>query len=229
MARSTCSVADCSKPSVARTLCMRHYQAARKDDPDAPRCSEAGCARAVKAKRLCAYHYQKARLTRPVDADDERCGVEGCARPRWANGLCILHDRRKRAGRAVEAPVRLHGATPLDRIVAMSVRAPGGCLVFNGSGAAVGQGYAWDGATPRLVHRTVYELTHRVKIPRRIHVHHACVNPICVEVDHLMLATPAVHKLLHRMIAAGASIDEQRATATFYADHPDSFNALDHA
>ncbi len=27
------------------------------------------------------------------------------------------------------------------------------------------------------------------------------------------------------MIAAGASIDEQRATATFYADHPDSFNA----
>lgn len=231
MARSTCSADGCTNLAVAKTLCLSHYQKARAADPATPRCSEAGCSRGVKAKHLCAYHYQKRKLE---DTTGPRCQVEGCERPRVANDLCMAHDKRRRAGRPLGAPIRAYERSAVRRVLASADRTEAGCLAYR-TGAL--QAHATDDSGRiRLAHRIIYEAAHG-PLSRRLHVHHGCVNPICVELAHLMPATPKLHKYLHRLIRDEAlSIADQQATVAAYFSrypqhltHPELFSAEDHA
>lgn len=183
-------------------------------------CSKPNCPRPFKAKGLCAYHYQKARLE---SLDIERCTAKDCDRPQVANKLCMAHDRRRNKGQSIDTPIRPYGLGPVERILANTVRTEAGCLVFMGSATdnrGQLQGRAAINGRPRLVHRIIYEAAHG-PLPPKVQVHHGCVNPICVALEHLMPATPKLHKHLHRMIRDGATIEQQRAVAAaYFAEHP---------
>lgn len=66
---SICSIPGCDKPEVAKGLCAKHYQQARRNNKievfDKPKvCTHPGCNEKVHAKGLCRKHYNQLRRKR---------------------------------------------------------------------------------------------------------------------------------------------------------------------
>lgn len=98
----TCSESECDRPSWARGLCRRHYQAAarRQEFQPAPKvtgCSEPDCEREPVARGLCHKHYQRFRRPKPKPKQPKTiqlCSELGCTGKHYARGICKKHYQR---------------------------------------------------------------------------------------------------------------------------------------
>lgn len=59
-------------------------------------------------------------------------------------------------------------------------------------------GYARVGR--KLVHRYAYEALHEIELPRKIHLHHECETPACVNPFHLRPVTAQEHPLISNSV-----------------------------
>lgn len=105
MAKRTCSVEGCEKPSRSRGWCPMHYYRFRKNgSPEAlqkfPRkgllCVIDDCQRERYSGKYgwCRAHYLQWRAKNRLNKTP--CTVAGCEDPQHANELCAVHDARMR-------------------------------------------------------------------------------------------------------------------------------------
>jgi hypothetical protein len=110
-----CSVANCSRPTQARGLCLPCYKRMRRSGaiekqrgdrtPDGE-CSIEGCRQPFASRGLCKMHYARSRRsgsTGPagrmikVAPVDGRCGIADCCRDHYGLGYCHMHYQRLRS------------------------------------------------------------------------------------------------------------------------------------
>lgn len=111
MAKRTCSIDGCERPTNARGWCSAHYTRYRRHGDTGPAevgpspgCKIAGCERRHSSLGLCAMHYHRQRRYGDPEyvlpetwaaLDGQRiCIVEGCGRKYDAQGYCRAHYRR---------------------------------------------------------------------------------------------------------------------------------------
>lgn len=117
-----------------------------------------------------------------------KCGVEECDSPSSVRGYCTRHYRRVlRYGDPHKLKRSPRYATAAEAFDARTER-DGDCLVWTGSQSSKGYGALNDKGRSHLVHRWAYERANG-PIPKGMHIDHTCHNRLCVNVEHLRLAT----------------------------------------
>ena len=146
-----------------------------------PICTESNCERTAKAAGLCAPHYNATKS----------CSVSGCGLTHLARGLCRKHWGEWRET-ADAAQLRYHYTSLEESFTAWPRHEnESGCIIWGGntSGYAPMQyGVLTFRNGRRGAHRVAYELKHGT-IPRGMDVDHLCHTRLCVNPDHLRLAT----------------------------------------
>ena len=80
--------------------------------------------------------------------------------------------------------------TPYNRVMRRTVPEPNtGCLLFTGAIDAKGYGNIRVNQGTRLAHRVVWEGIHGAIGSTELCVCHTCDTPLCVNIEHLFLAT----------------------------------------
>lgn len=128
-----------------------------------------------------------------------RCTIDGCSMERLARGMCSSHYQRWRRGSDLSAPVAQRLKSPEERVSEWTRRA-GDCTLWTGSHNNAGYGQMRDGGRSVLVHRWSYEQANG-PIPHGLDIDHICHNTLCINPNHLRLATRkqnAEHKLKAR-------------------------------
>jgi hypothetical protein len=114
------------------------------------------------------------------------CTVDGCDKPINGQGLCNVHYGKARRAGTLAAPL-----TPEQRFWSR-VKKTDTCWLWTGTVNSRGYGTlgvkAGQKWLPMKAHRMSYELTHG-PIPAGIGIDHRCRNRLCVNPDHLRLAT----------------------------------------
>lgn len=119
------------------------------------------------------------------------CNIEDCEKPRKARGWCAMHWQRWRK----------HGdplgggtcyATPEEAFIARTEPIVGepGCTIWKGVTDRNGYGKLRVNGRMVYAHRYAFEREHG-PIPEGVEVDHTCWNRVCVNVEHLRLATHA--------------------------------------
>lgn len=159
-------------------------------------CSIPECDRPVSCRGWCHPHYKRfLRWGDPLGSRvlrDPECTVEGCDRPHEAQGLCGLHYGRVRASGSTSLP------TTADRFFAkvefgdvpQGMRTP--CLLWTGASHSAGYGQIRVDGRIVPAHRWLYERWIG-PIPDGLEIDHLCVNPPCVNPDHLEPVTRSVN------------------------------------
>lgn len=110
------------------------------------------------------------------------CSVEGCDRTAVGRGYCGRHYARwRKTGDPVYVP-----PTVLERAMAKVDKAESGCWEWTGA-KVNGYGRISVGGregNARVAHRVIYELTVG-PVPAGMDLDHLCINPGCVNPDHL--------------------------------------------
>jgi hypothetical protein len=78
-----------------------------------------------------------------------------------------------------------------ERVLARTIAAPGGCIIYTGTGGRYGKVDSWDASgkkKPHLAHRVVYEALVG-PIPDGLHIDHLCRVTRCVNHHHLEAVT----------------------------------------
>lgn len=120
------------------------------------------------------------------------CKFPSCDRPRITKGLCDAHYRQHRLGKEL-TPVRPHGGS-VSKAVAPRLLAKReidehtGCWIWQGPPTQSGYGQMYVKGRVTRVHRAAYE-TWVGKIPVGETVHHKCAQRLCINPEHLQLAT----------------------------------------
>lgn len=107
MAKRTCDVPECERPTVGRGLCRMHYQRMRKHGttdlvkplkPAPQPCTVEGCDGTRLARGLCGKHYQRLQNKGNVEDSAPRsrsaCTADSCTKESVGRGLCAKHYRR---------------------------------------------------------------------------------------------------------------------------------------
>lgn len=154
---TVCSVADCDKPRHSRGWCPMHYQRWRK--------------------------YGDPQQTKTYDPP-AACQVDDCDRLSHAYGYCSMHAQRVRRRGTTALPERQR---PLWDRFWEKVDASGDCWIWTGAKdqhgyGRIGLGTREDGIA--AAHRVAYELLIG-PIPAGLTIDHLCINPPCVNPDHL--------------------------------------------
>ena len=171
-----------------------------------PECTIDGCEGKRIARGYCHAHYRRWRLHGDPKAhiplgsvDSIRlaeappvCSVEGCERRPKGKGLCPMHyQRMAKTGTTGPASPLIGRCLPtLDRLAMYVEVMDGGCIEWTGSRNRKGYGQTTNVAA----HRAVYEATVG-PVPDGLQLDHLCMNPPCVNVDHLEPVTPRENSL----------------------------------
>ena len=118
---STCKH-QCGEEVLAKGLCRKHYDQARRGGPRRvwpSECSVDGCEDRTLAKGLCSRHYAEQRRRKlgvlPQGTAVERiCSVEGCELPLRARGLCAPHYIRHQKGQPLDTPLGSRHVKPRE-------------------------------------------------------------------------------------------------------------------
>lgn len=78
---------------------------------------------------------------------------------------------------------------PLAERIERATKRNGDCIEWMGSRSEAGYGRIQVGGKARAAHRVAYELA-KGPIPEGMHLDHLCVNPPCVNPEHLEPVTP---------------------------------------
>lgn len=119
------------------------------------------------------------------------CGVDECDQPHVAKGLCSKHYQRWRKYGSTDDP----WPSLEERLLARTVKEPGGCWVWTGKRAGSDDAYGVISRDGQFcyVHRAAHELWIG-PIPRGFQVDHVasrgCRSTLCVNPAHLEAVTP---------------------------------------
>lgn len=117
---------------------------------------------------------------------DRTCTIDGCERARHSRGWCLPHYKRWRKHGDPTGGRDRHSA-PGERFAALTQWREG-CLVWTGRTTTNGYGSFSLGGRRVRSHRYAWERVNG-PIPDGLVIDHVCHNPLCVNVDHLRLAT----------------------------------------
>jgi hypothetical protein len=129
VAKATCSVEGCDKPSLCRTWCAMHYgRWSRHGDPlvttlrpTKKPCTVKQCDRLSLARGWCTLHYERWKkhgdplhVTQP--AQRGTCSIDGCDKPAAGRGWCAMHWRRwKKHGNPAKTLRRVPGPCLVEK------------------------------------------------------------------------------------------------------------------
>lgn len=117
----------------------------------------------------------------------KQCNIEDCDRRAKARGWCKLHyDRWLAHGDPMGKPRKGVDAVFLSNTEPLCWS---GCLIWKGDRYGTGYGRIYSEGKQIPVHRFAW-MRERGPIPDGLSVDHICHVPLCVNVDHLRLATP---------------------------------------
>lgn len=168
------------------------------------------CDRTVFTKKLCYGHFQqilneeplgelKARTPKMTWPEDELCTFEECNNKYHSSGYCQAHYKQFHKNKQLSRvkvrrldkshPWRERAVFALDQRATIDTST--GCIVWNGQvktkgpyGCITFENKSW------FVHRLAYSAYHDNKdIAKNETVHHKCSNTLCINPDHLELAT----------------------------------------
>lgn len=198
----TCSIGGCGVGVASRGWCNMHYRRWQTHgDPLKIRiakseCSIEGCGTSGKITRgWCVTHYTRWRKTGdPLGLRGRKqkafCEIEGCTAVSYGHGWCSKHyGRWKRTG----DPTKMSGkkrpsfATP-EEAFAHWARRNGDCIEWAGSTDAAGYGRITVEGRRVRAHRYAWGRANG-PIPEGMVIDHRCINPSCVNVDHLRAVT----------------------------------------
>ena len=114
-------------------------------------------------------------------------GVSNCR-------LCLLENQRASMRKRRELAKQLGEVQLIERMAAHVAYWPrvekhdGGCWLWHGCKDGAGYGYVTLMARPVSAHRIAYRFA-KGDIPKGMEVCHSCDTPLCVNPDHLFLAT----------------------------------------
>lgn len=200
MVDRTCSVDGCERPIRTRGMCSMHYQRfTRLGSAELPvrddTCCIDGCDGRKHGRGMCQKHYLRRKhhgstddqlLLRRAQLQAAVCSVPQCNRtPKsLAVGLCTKHYQRMRANGTTDARRR---PSVKDRFLA-KVQKTETCWLWTAGRDAHGYGQMGIGRKVFYAHRLAYELLVGEISPGYL-IDHICHNIICVNPDHLRLAT----------------------------------------
>lgn len=117
------------------------------------------------------------------------CSIDGCGRKIVAKRLklCGTHNLRRRKGIPMDAPIRKMTKSA-EESFAVRTRWNGDCLEWTGAVHDFGYGIIWDRKRVVRAHRWMYERTYG-PIPEGHEIDHMCSNRLCVNIEHLRLAS----------------------------------------
>lgn len=115
-----------------------------------------------------------------------QCSVETCDRSAHGRGLCSNHWYRwSKHGDPLAG--RPYCATP-EEALRTRVKRDGECLTWTGARHSTGYGVIRTGGKSGAAHRVAFEIASG-PIPEGMQVDHTCWNYLCVNPEHLRLAT----------------------------------------
>ena len=134
------------------------------------------------------------------------CQMSGCGKPARHLGWCLAHYKRYNKYGNPLLGASPHYKNPEDAFAARSVLRETGCIEWVGSSDAKGYGQLRIRGKLVKAHRYAVE---RVKgpIPAGMVVMHACDNPKCVNIEHLLVGSQMDN--VRDMDAKGQRINNQ--------------------
>lgn len=158
-------------------------------------CSIEGCGRDGKLTRgWCGTHYKRWRVHGDPLWERMRqvgCNVEDCRRPHYGRGWCSMHWKRWRRHGSVDFLGRETYPTFEEAFTRRTKRGlDTRCLLWTGPVAGAGYGALYVKNDMKYAHRYAWERANG-PIPEGMYLDHLCHTPLCCEVTHLRIATPA--------------------------------------
>ncbi len=155
-------------------------------------CSIDDCGRAFRARGLCSTHYEQLRRSAEWQRSYQKrppfCVINKCTKPVHGRSLCLMHYRRSLRGQSMDTPSRFE--RPVADRFWEKVDATGDCWEWLGSRHSKGYGWFRMGSQMKKAHRVAWVLLIG-PIPDGLTLDHLCLNPPCVNPDHLEPVTAA--------------------------------------
>ena len=166
--RGSCSVINCSRDVLAKTLCRMHYQRLRNT----------GTVGKAQSQRIFS--------------EDGKCTVNGCSKPYFGKGFCAMHYMRLRSNGTLNTIIAERGE-PLRYIkdVVLVYENKNKCLIWPYAKNTGGYGQVWFKNKQWLVSRLVCQKINGKPPTKQHEACHSCGNGHsgCVNKHHLRWGT----------------------------------------
>ena len=132
------------------------------------------------------------------------CSIEGCGRAgRIVRGWCEKHYKRWQVHGDPHKITRIRAKTPEESFKART-KWQGDCLQWTGPTVRGGYAHIYSQGKAVYVHRFAWEKVYG-HIPDGMDIDHICHNRICVNVEHLRLATKSQNNAYKSPGSSGAA------------------------